>query len=124
MAYVPLVESPGGSVARSATRYGRRRFGRVVEPVAVAALPPGDLVARPVRDGRLDPAAPVTEDGIERLHQDFSDPQIVELASWVAPESYLSRFTTGLRPRPQGLSATRRAPPAIAREDPSETPSP
>jgi hypothetical protein len=45
MAHVPLQEHPRGVVARLATRYTKRRFGRMVEPMAAASHHPGVLVA-------------------------------------------------------------------------------
>lgn len=45
MAHVELVEHPRGIIARLAALYGRRRFGRVVEPVQAASHHSGVLVA-------------------------------------------------------------------------------
>ncbi len=45
MAHVPLQENPKGLVARLATRYTKHRFGRMVEPMEVAAHHAGVLVA-------------------------------------------------------------------------------
>ena len=45
MSYIPLVESPRGAVRRAAFRYGRRMFGRDVEPVRAAAHHAGVLIA-------------------------------------------------------------------------------
>ncbi len=55
------------------------------------------------------PAA-VGEDLVSRLHEHFSDEQIVELAAWVALENYRSRFNAGLGLRSQGFSDTCRVP--------------
>ena len=46
----------------------------------------------------------IDEDLVERLHEHFSDEQIVELAAWVALENYRSRFNAGLGLRSQGFS--------------------
>lgn len=45
MAHVPLIDRPTGVVARLATIYGRRRFGRDVEPLQAASHHSGVLVA-------------------------------------------------------------------------------
>jgi alkylhydroperoxidase family enzyme len=52
----------------------------------------------------------VSDDLVRRLHQHFSDEQIVELAAWVALENYRSRFNAGLGLRSQGFSDTCRVP--------------
>jgi len=49
------------------------------------------------------PAA-VGDDLVGRLHQHFSDRQLVELAAWVAIENYRSRFNAGLGLHSQGFS--------------------
>jgi len=51
-------------------------------------------------------ATPVTigEDLVGRLHEHFSDEEIVELAAWVALENYRSRFNAGLGLHSQGFS--------------------
>lgn len=49
------------------------------------------------------PAA-VDEDLARRLHDHFTDGQIVELAAWVALENQRSRFNAGLGLRSQGFS--------------------
>jgi len=41
---------------------------------------------------------------VERLHQHLSEPQIVELAAWVALENFRSRFNAGLGLKSQGFS--------------------
>jgi alkylhydroperoxidase family enzyme len=46
----------------------------------------------------------VSDDLVRRLHEHFSDEQIVELAAWVALENYRSRFNAGLGLRSQGFS--------------------
>jgi alkylhydroperoxidase family enzyme len=53
MAYVPLLNEGGGSVARLARSYSKRRFGRMVEPTAAASHHAGVLVAM----GSLETAA-------------------------------------------------------------------
>jgi alkylhydroperoxidase family enzyme len=45
MAHVPLQQDPKGLVARLATRYSKRRFGRMVEPTGAASHHAGVLVA-------------------------------------------------------------------------------
>jgi alkylhydroperoxidase family enzyme len=51
-------------------------------------------------------ATPVTltDDLIERLHRHLSEPEIVELAAWVALENLRSRFNAGLGLKSQGFS--------------------
>jgi len=51
-------------------------------------------------------ASPVvlTEELIERLHRHLSEPEIVELAAWVALENFRSRFNAGLGLKSQGFS--------------------
>src|SRR5487761_620512 len=46
----------------------------------------------------------VSDDLVQRLHKHFTDPQIVELVSWVALENFRSRFNGGLGLRSQGFS--------------------
>lgn len=46
----------------------------------------------------------VGDDLVGRLHQHFSDEEIVELAGWVALENYRSRFNAGLGLHSQGFS--------------------
>jgi alkylhydroperoxidase family enzyme len=41
---------------------------------------------------------------VERLHKHLSEPEIVELAAWVALENFRSRFNAGLGLRSQGFS--------------------
>jgi alkylhydroperoxidase family enzyme len=45
MAHIPLVDQPRGIIPRLSFRYAKRRFGRIVEPVAAAAHHPGVLIA-------------------------------------------------------------------------------
>ncbi len=177
MANVPLVDQPKGFIPRMATAYGRRRFGRDVEPVQAASHHSGVLVAAGLMETavqrgwrKLDPhlvllavqasagaigcswctdfgyyealqqgqdpakvrdvpvwtdspvysekervvleyaqSASVTpvvigDDLVGRLHDHFSDEEIVELAAWVALENYRSRFNAGLGLRSQGFS--------------------
>lgn len=49
------------------------------------------------------PAA-VSESLVERLHQFFSDEELVELAAWVALENLRSRFNAGLGLRSEAFS--------------------
>jgi alkylhydroperoxidase family enzyme len=44
------------------------------------------------------------EELIERLHRYLSEPEIVELAAWVALENFRSRFNAGLGLKSQGFS--------------------
>jgi alkylhydroperoxidase family enzyme len=177
MAHVPLVDQPKGIIPRLSFRYAKRRFGRVVEPVAAAAHHSGVLVAMgaletTVQMGmkKLDPTlrwlaiqmaagaigcswcidygyyegmnegidpakvravaqwrdsdlfdereravleyaenasstpAEVSEELAARLRTWFSDPEIVELAAWVALENLRSRFNAGLGLHSQGFS--------------------
>lgn len=183
MANVTLIESPKGIVPRLAATYGKRRFGRDVEPVQAAAHHSGvlltaGLLETAVEKGwkKLDPhlallavqatagaigcswcvdfgyydslqrsqdpakvrdvpawrdsdvysdkertvleyaeaasSTPVAirEDLVARLHQHFSEAQIVELAAWVALENYRSRFNAGLGLKSQGFSDNCRVP--------------
>lgn len=48
--------------------------------------------------------ATVSDDLVARLHEHFSDAEMVELASWVALENYRSRFNAGLGLKSQGFS--------------------
>jgi alkylhydroperoxidase family enzyme len=59
--------------------------------------------------------AEVSEHLMNRLHEHFSDEQIVELAAWVALENYRSRFNAGLGLHSQGFSDNCRVP-AVARQ--------
>ena len=52
----------------------------------------------------------IDDDLVERLHEHFSDEEIVELAAWVALENYRSRFNAGLGLRSQGFSDSCRVP--------------
>lgn len=46
----------------------------------------------------------IDDDLVARLHEHFSDAEIVELAAWVALENYRSRFNAGLGLHSQGFS--------------------
>jgi alkylhydroperoxidase family enzyme len=46
----------------------------------------------------------VADELIERLHAHLSEPEIVELAAWVALENFRSRFNAGLGLTSQGFS--------------------
>ena len=48
--------------------------------------------------------AEVSDDLAGRLHLHFSNPEIVELAGWVALENFRSRFNAGLGLRSQGFA--------------------
>lgn len=177
MAHVTLVERPTEVVARLASIYSKRRFGRPVEPAMAAARHNGVLVAmgsletaaevgwRKLEPGLrwlalqlaatrigcswcvdygyyetvnrgMDPekvrnvgtwrdsslyddreravleytelatATPVadTTEAVERLHRHLTEPEIVELASWVALENFRSRFNGGLGLKSQGFA--------------------
>jgi alkylhydroperoxidase family enzyme len=52
----------------------------------------------------------VDDDLVRRLHEHFTDDQIVELAAWVALENYRSRFNAGLGLQSQGFADTCRVP--------------
>ena len=56
--------------------------------------------------------ADVSTDLADRLHLQFSDAEIVELAAWVALENYRSRFNAGLGLRSQGFAEQCEVPPA------------
>lgn len=55
---------------------------------------------------------PVTihDDLVQRLHEHFTDAQIVELAAWVSLENYRSRFNAGLGLQSQGFSDSCKVP--------------
>lgn len=183
MANVSLVERPNGLIPRLAGAYGRRRFGRDVQPVQAASHHSGVLVAWGLIETaaergwkKLDPhlallavqasagvigcswctdfgyyenlqrgqdpikvrdvpvwrdstvytekelavleyaeaatatPAAVSEDLVRRLHDNFSEQEIVELAAWVALENYRSRFNAGLGLQAQGFSDNCRVP--------------
>jgi len=48
--------------------------------------------------------AVVSDDLVKRLHEHFSDAEIVELAAWVALENYRSRFNAGVGLKSEGFS--------------------
>jgi alkylhydroperoxidase family enzyme len=48
--------------------------------------------------------ARVSDELMVRLHRHFTEPEIVELAAWVALENFRSRFNAGLDLRSQGFS--------------------
>src|SRR5581483_5968689 len=48
--------------------------------------------------------AEVPAELVDRLHRHLSDPEIVELAAWVALENFRSRFNAGLGLRSQGFA--------------------
>lgn len=52
----------------------------------------------------------IDDDLVGRLHDHFSDEEIVELAAWVALENYRSRFNAGLGLHSQGFSDSCRVP--------------
>jgi alkylhydroperoxidase family enzyme len=61
MAHIPLVDKPKGIIPRLAFGYGKRRFGRVAQPVAAAAHHSGVLVAM----GTLETTVQL---GLKKLH--------------------------------------------------------
>lgn len=96
MAHVPLVEQPKGLVPRMAVAYGRRRFGRDVEPLQAALHHSGVLVAA----GLVETAA---EKGWKKL-----DPHLALLAvqasagsigcSWCTDFGYYESLQKGQDP--------------------------
>ncbi len=177
MAHVQLADKATRLIPKVALRYSRRRFGRVVEPVAAAAHHSGVLLAMgaletaaergwrrldqdlrwlaiqaaamdigcswctdygyyegmqqgtdPIKvrqvlrwrtseafDGReravleyaeaaTSTPARISDELMARLHEHFTEPEIVELAAWVAMENFRSRFNAGLGLRSQGFS--------------------
>jgi alkylhydroperoxidase family enzyme len=177
MAHVQLVDKADRLIPKVALRYSRRRFGRVVEPVAAAAHHSGVLLAmgaletaaergwrrldqdlrwlaiqaaamdigcswctdfgyyegmhqgtdptkvRAVLQWRTSDAfdgreravleyaeaatatpATVSDELMARLHEHFTEAEIVELAAWVAMENFRSRFNAGLGLHSQGFS--------------------
>lgn len=54
--------------------------------------------------------ATISEELVGRLHEHFSDGEIVELAAWVALENYRSRFNAGLGLHSQGFSDSCKVP--------------
>jgi alkylhydroperoxidase family enzyme len=63
--------------------------------------------------------AQVSDQLVGRLHQHFTEPEIVELAAWVALENYRSRFNAGLGLSSQGFSDQCRVPAAPSPAPPS-----
>jgi alkylhydroperoxidase family enzyme len=61
------------------------------------------LVLEYAEQATLTPSA-VSDDLAARLHVQFSDAEIVELAGWVALENFRSRFNAGLGLHSQGFS--------------------
>jgi alkylhydroperoxidase family enzyme len=188
MAHVTLIARPRRLLGKAAFAYGKRRFGRDVEPVQAAAHHGGVLAAAGLvetaaelgwkklghplallavqatsgaigctwcidygyyellQEG-IDPAkvrdvprwresdvydekeravleyaeaasatpAVVSDDLVAHLHKHFSEPEIVELAAWVALENYRSRFNAGLGLHSQGFSDSCRVPEPTAR---------
>lgn len=183
MPHVELVDRPRRLVPRIAAAYGRRRFGRDVEPAQASAHHSGVLVAAGLVEtaaqmgwNKLDPhlallaeqasagtigcswcmdygyyeslqsgqdpakvrdvpvwrqsdvysdreravleyaeaasstPAEISDELVARLHEHFSDAEIVELAAWVALENYRSRFNAGLGLKSQGFSDSCRVP--------------
>jgi alkylhydroperoxidase family enzyme len=177
MAHVQLADKATRLIPKVALRYSRRRFGRIVEPVAAAAHHSGVLLAmgaletaaergwrrldqdlrwlaiqaaamdigcswctdygyyegmqqgtdpdkvRQVLQWRTSEAfdgreravleyaeaatstpARISDELMARLHEHFTEPEIVELAAWVAMENFRSRFNAGLGLRSQGFS--------------------
>ncbi len=177
MAHVELDDTAERLIPKIALRYSRRRFGRIVEPVAAAAHHSGVLLAMGALETaaergwrRLDPGlrwlviqaaameigcswctdygyyegiqqgtdptkvrevlhwrssevfddreravleyaeaatatpAVIPDELMVRLHRHFTEPEIVELAAWVAMENFRSRFNAGLGLRSQGFS--------------------
>jgi alkylhydroperoxidase family enzyme len=185
MAHVPLEHETRGVIPRLARRYGKRKFGSDVEPLAAASHHSGVLVAMGALETaaekgwkKLDPTlrwlalqetgmrigcswctdygyyegmhqgvdpekvravghwrdsalfdereravleyaeqatgtpADVSDDLAARLHRHFSDPEMVELAAWVALENFRSRFNAGLGLHSQGFAEKCDIPPS------------
>ncbi len=55
-------------------------------------------------EGATSTPARVSDELMARLHRHFTEPEIVELAAWVAMENFRSRFNAGLGLRSQGFS--------------------
>jgi alkylhydroperoxidase family enzyme len=55
----------------------------------------------------------IADELMERLHRHFTEPEIVELAAWVAMENFRSRFNAGLGLRSQGFSDKCEVPTAV-----------
>jgi alkylhydroperoxidase family enzyme len=55
----------------------------------------------------------VSEDLVRRLHEEFSDAEIVEIAGFVALENFRSRFNAGLGLHSQGFSDNCKVPQAV-----------
>jgi alkylhydroperoxidase family enzyme len=97
MAHVTLIERPTSLIPRLAARYGRRRFGRAVEPVMAASHHRGVLVAL----GALEAAV---DKGWKRL-----DPRLRWLAiqaaageigcSWCTDFGYYEGMNAGIDPQ-------------------------
>jgi alkylhydroperoxidase family enzyme len=96
MAHVPLVDEPRGIIARLSVRYSKRRFGRMIEPMAAAAHHSGVLVAV----GALETTAQM---GMKKL-----DPTLRWLAvqaaagtigcSWCTDYAYYEGMNEGIDP--------------------------
>jgi alkylhydroperoxidase family enzyme len=63
--------------------------------------------------------AQVSDELAERLHAQFTEAEIVELAAWVALENYRSRFNAGLGLRSEGFAERCEIPPAHTVHDTS-----
>lgn len=96
MAYIRLVERPKGLIPKMAALYGRRRFGRDVEPLGAAAHHSGVLIA-----------AGLTETAAERGWRKL-DPHLAMLAiqaasgaigcSWCIDFGYYEGIQRGVDP--------------------------
>ena len=65
---------------------------------------------------RRPPRRPAVSDELmARLHRHFTEPEIVELAAWVAMENFRSRFNAGLGLRSQGFSDNCDVPAGVGR---------
>jgi alkylhydroperoxidase family enzyme len=64
-------------------------------------------------EGATSTPAVVSEDLVRRLHEQFSDAEIVELAGFVALENSRSRFNAGLGLHSQGFSDNCKVPQAV-----------
>jgi alkylhydroperoxidase family enzyme len=64
-------------------------------------------------EGATATPADISEDLVRRLHEQFSDAEIVELAGFVALENSRSRFNAGLGLHSQGFSDNCKVPQAV-----------
>jgi len=63
--------------------------------------------------------ASIPDELVAKLHRHFTEPEMVELAAWVALENFRSRFNAGLGLRSQGFAARCEIPQDIEPQDAS-----